>query len=244
MKIVKKGARILVVIVAAYCIIYLATSLIEVDKGEKRAFFGYKPVIVTTGSMVPAIQINSLLLVKGCDIHDIEIGDIIMYKSPDIDARIVHRVVEINEDLDGTRWVGTKGDANEVSDNIKIYDYMIAGKVVKTYNGMSKYIDKYVINGELDSVRLIQTIGLFIIILAVLDYVIRNSVRYIKYTIIAVKNGESYEKELRRNAEYVQRHGEYKDMYRGKDVKSIIKRVKLINGNREIEDAVENISDS
>lgn len=84
-------------------------------------FFGYTSFEVQTGSMVPAININDLVIVKIDDSP--KINDIITYQKGN--AFITHRVVESYRETYVTR-----GDANNAKDEA-IKKSQIVGKVVK-----------------------------------------------------------------------------------------------------------------
>lgn len=75
----------------------------------------YPFYVVASGSMVPALEVNDILLVQGHDpIGAVEVGDIIVFDRPDgAEKVIVHRVVEVlSED---PRTLRTRGDANQIS---------------------------------------------------------------------------------------------------------------------------------
>lgn len=77
--------------------------------------FGSNPFyVVSSGSMVPVLKINDVLIVRdGGSWGELKVGDIIVFNRPDGGDRvIVHRIIEIDEDADGDRTVRTKGDAN------------------------------------------------------------------------------------------------------------------------------------
>ena len=84
--------------------------------------FGYSFFQVETGSMVPTIQIDDIVIVKITD----KIGkdDIIAFKQDN--NIITHRIIEINDDQ-----IVTKGDANNAIDE-KISSTQVVGKVVHT----------------------------------------------------------------------------------------------------------------
>ncbi len=77
--------------------------------------------VVSSGSMVPNLNVNDILVVRdGDSFKDLTIGDIIVFNRPDgADRVIVHRVAElvnVNDDLGiSHKIVRTKGDANEGS---------------------------------------------------------------------------------------------------------------------------------
>lgn len=81
------------------------------------AAFGtpYPFYVVASGSMVPALEVNDILLVQGHDpIEAVEVGDIIVFDRPDgAEKVIVHRVVEVISD--DPRTLRTRGDANQIS---------------------------------------------------------------------------------------------------------------------------------
>jgi signal peptidase len=74
--------------------------------------------VVSSGSMVPNLNVNDILVVRdGDSFKDLKVGDIIVFNRPDgADRVIVHRVAEIYESPDGDqRIVRTMGDANDGS---------------------------------------------------------------------------------------------------------------------------------
>lgn len=76
-------------------------------------------MVVTSGSMVPALRIGWVIIVKSVPASQIHVGQIIVYKStdPEIEDPIVHRVISINNQSGQLDFV-TKGDANPVADNV------------------------------------------------------------------------------------------------------------------------------
>lgn len=74
--------------------------------------------VVSSGSMVPNLNVNDILVVRdGNSFQDLEVGDIIVFDRPDgADRVIVHRVAEIFDDSEGNHQIiRTKGDANDGS---------------------------------------------------------------------------------------------------------------------------------
>jgi len=77
--------------------------------------------VIVTGSMdgeprteyeIETIPVNSLVAVhklKGDDVDDVKVGDVIGFYSPSLDGNIYHRVISIDS---GNRIFTTKGDAN------------------------------------------------------------------------------------------------------------------------------------
>lgn len=110
---------------------------------------GYNVVITTTNSMIPAIEKNSLSVMKICDIEEIEVGDVIVYRHSNYN--VIHRVIEKYINRYGEIILVTKGDDNHTKDNVKVYSRILIGKVIKTYNGVAPIIEKMTTStGELN----------------------------------------------------------------------------------------------
>ena len=77
----------------------------------------YRVVTVLTGSMQPAADAGSLIVVTPIPLEDVREGDVLTYQIPVGDHRIVtHRVVEIDNQGTANPTVVTKGDANNAVD--------------------------------------------------------------------------------------------------------------------------------
>ena len=83
-----------------------------------------------TKSMLPIINknTNALQIAPNCP-EDIQLGDIVSYRSNYADGIIIHRVIHIDEDEQGTYFV-LKGDNNPASDPGRIRCHQIDRKVV------------------------------------------------------------------------------------------------------------------
>ena len=98
--------------------------------------------VVSSGSMIPALNINDVLIVKDGNSNSfdsLKIGDVIVFHAAAEDRVIVHRVAEIQTGSHGERILTTKGDANDASipgvDNpIRVSQYI--GKVVYVIPGL------------------------------------------------------------------------------------------------------------
>lgn len=73
--------------------------------------------VVSSGSMIPVLQVYDVLVVNGnVPFDDIKIGDIIVFNRPNgHDRVIVHRVAAILDDRPESKTIRTKGDANPIS---------------------------------------------------------------------------------------------------------------------------------
>jgi len=103
-----------------------AVVLALVVLAEYAVFFGLRVTFrteylpfhpVSSGSMVPTLNVGDLIVVRGVEPKLVSIGDIIVFHSPrDHDMLIVHRVVGIN-DQGGRLYFETKGDNNPAKDS-------------------------------------------------------------------------------------------------------------------------------
>ncbi|MBR2914483.1 MAG: signal peptidase I [Clostridia bacterium] len=94
---------------------------------------GYSFFKVVTGSMEPEIPVGALILSKETKMNDIEVGEVVCFrsKSPDMFGKIItHRVIEIVNAEDNTLQFITKGDANLSLDGYYVSQQNLIGKVV------------------------------------------------------------------------------------------------------------------
>ncbi len=94
-------------------IIIVAVGVAAIWFGLQLVFGTANPFyIVSSGSMIPVLEVNDVLVVQGhVSFDDIKIGDIIVFNRPNgHDRVIVHRVAEILDD--NPKMIRTKGDAN------------------------------------------------------------------------------------------------------------------------------------
>jgi len=77
-------------------------------------------MVVSSGSMVPVLNVGDIIIVRGVDPQAISVGTIIIFHSPyEYDMPIVHRVVAVVND-GGSLFFQTKGDHNEIQDGWKV----------------------------------------------------------------------------------------------------------------------------
>lgn len=103
-------------------------------------YFGYRPVVVVSGSMEPAIKTNSISIVKRVSIQEINKGDIVMYISKN-NIPVMHRVVAFTE-INGKKALITKGDANEQEDFYPVTEDMLCGKNVMIINSVAPILSR------------------------------------------------------------------------------------------------------
>ena len=93
-------------------------------------FFGWRTEVVISGSMEPAIQTGSVVIVRPIVPDTIRTGDIIMFSSLDMRSLTTHRVV--NVESEPTLQFITSGDANNNSDINPVVPSQIVGIVAFT----------------------------------------------------------------------------------------------------------------
>lgn len=121
--------------ISSYVLIFFLFSMLAFviisNFSGKIAFIGGRSLMwVKTGSMDPTIEERSYIVVKRSDGSDIEIGDVITFKSPDPllkGAYNTHRVVRI--DANGNFI--TRGDANLKEDDYAISKDRVVAKYVR-----------------------------------------------------------------------------------------------------------------
>jgi len=96
-----------IIVVVGVLIIWMGLRVVF---GTENPFY-----VVSSGSMVPELQVFDVLVVQGNDpFESVEIGDVIVFNRPQgHDRVIVHRVASIITDDPYT--IRTKGDANPTS---------------------------------------------------------------------------------------------------------------------------------
>ena len=113
----KIGSLVTVLLVLAVTLCLYSTIQV-LSKGYAN-IGGFMMFRVVTGSMEPTIPVGALLLTKETDIENIEVDDIVCFRTqvPEIWGKIVtHRVVGISKTESGRILLETKGDANIVED--------------------------------------------------------------------------------------------------------------------------------
>lgn len=88
---------------------------------------GNKALIVRSGSMMPAINVGDLVVIRPRD-SGYEAGEVIAYKNPaNEEITVTHRVARRFPTTTGYEYV-TKGDANEQEDAYRVPDSAVLGR--------------------------------------------------------------------------------------------------------------------
>jgi len=144
--------RVIILIIVLFAATYGSVATLKV------VFHTESPLmVVSSGSMIPVLNVGDIILVRGVDPSSITVGTIIIFHSPDdYSTPIVHRVIAIDHD-GGALFFETKGDNNAVPD----------GWRVPAANLMGVYVAKLPYVGLL-SLELRGPLGILLIILLVL----------------------------------------------------------------------------
>ena len=99
--------------------------------------FGYTPLMVETGSMIPLFDEEDLILVKNTAADaTYQVGDVVCYHSGN--SYVTHRIIEIAIDEDGNAVYTTKGDANNTPDREPVSPEQILGVYITHFEGWGK----------------------------------------------------------------------------------------------------------
>lgn len=94
---------------------------------------GYGKVI--SESMLPTLEIGDTITLVNEDIAGLEVGEIYLYYSEELEINIIHRLIDIQETDEGTLYI-FKGDNNNINDE-PVRKENIIGKAVQIKKGFS-----------------------------------------------------------------------------------------------------------
>lgn len=137
----KKKGSVVGTIITLMCFGVLIASMVfayNVSRNPDDAFiFGYRPLLVLTGSMHPTMPVNSIVLVKKMDdkmFSNLKVGDIVTFVASN--KTITHRVNQITADGE----IITKGDNNNSPDNFVLQRENIRAKEILIWKFPAKFI--------------------------------------------------------------------------------------------------------
>lgn len=113
-------------------LIYFLSIKIRQSKGDftPPAYNGY---VVLTGSMIPEIMVNDVVITKKVPAKNLKMRDIITFASSDprwSGTIITHRIIDKFQDNQGLYEFRTKGDNNNIADDALVQENNILGKVI------------------------------------------------------------------------------------------------------------------
>lgn len=123
-KIWKKNptVRVILIIALLFAATYGSVELLRVGLRTESPL-----MVVSSGSMIPTLNVGDIILVRGANPRGITIGTIIIFHSPSqYDMPIVHRVIAI-DNLGNTVFFETKGDNNPGPDGWRVPEQNLMG---------------------------------------------------------------------------------------------------------------------
>lgn len=132
------GFGYLVCVILAMVFIINVTMIVKSYAHPERVpdFMGYKPFIVLSGSMEPAIKAGDLIITKKIAPEKVAVGDVISFRVEN-DIVVSHRVTEINTE-GGVSFL-TKGDANVGMDAVEVQPETIEGLYIWRGGGWGRF---------------------------------------------------------------------------------------------------------
>jgi len=91
--------------------VIIAIVVVGVVLGRVFPTLGHQTLVVSGGSMEPAISLGSIVVLSEVPARDVAVGDVVTLRHPDAGTIITHRVTQVVELPAGTHFQ-TKGDAN------------------------------------------------------------------------------------------------------------------------------------
>jgi len=126
-------------VLAAVCLLLLIVALLA---GTVPSLFGAESFVVLSGSMEPTISVGDLTVVVPVKPQDFQVGDIITYRTTQApDVLVTHRLIATGTDEQGRLTFETKGDANEVSDQVAVAPGAVLGRVVYSIPKVGYLVD-------------------------------------------------------------------------------------------------------
>ena len=129
-KVITYTLLVILMIVAAFFIVYVVSGKLAEKNGENPPFGLYT---IISPSMTPNIDVYDVVFVKKADTNNLKVDDVITFYSTNAyfgNTPITHRIVEILDIPNSGTMYRVKGDANENADNEKVYPNNVLGKVV------------------------------------------------------------------------------------------------------------------
>jgi signal peptidase len=118
-------ARVILLIIILFAATYGSVEVLKIVLVTESPL-----MVVSSGSMIPTLNVGDIIIVRGVDPRTVTVGTIIIFHSPnEYDMPIVHRVVAV-EDQGDTVFFQTKGDNNPVADGWRVPGQNLMGVLV------------------------------------------------------------------------------------------------------------------
>ncbi len=124
-------ARAVRVLVSGLFISTIVMAALVFGSSSLPALLGYNTMVVTSGSMEPAIRVGDAVMMRPPAPGAVRIGDVITFKPFGSPGLVTHRVVATSE-IEGNLYFQTQGDANATPDPDLTSAEAVFGKVALT----------------------------------------------------------------------------------------------------------------
>ena len=126
-------------LIGALLLVYIADIKIRAAKGDNTPPT-YNAYVVLTGSMVPEIMPNDVVITKKKSAEELQVGDIITFVTSDprlSNIIVTHRIKnKYYDSTTGKYTYQTKGDANNTEDFTLAEDKKVIGQILATKGGL------------------------------------------------------------------------------------------------------------
>ncbi len=193
-----KVIKILLLVIGILVVLVAGTILYKANRYPDKVpdVFGYKPMIVLSGSMETYIYTGDLVFVKMVDTDTLKVNDIIAFRN-ETNTVTTHRIIEIVME-NGERFFRTKGDNNNVEDANLVPMSAVEGVYVGKISGLGNYLT-----------FVGQPIGLAVLLLIIL--VVGLGWLYIINRMDEKKYSKEHEQEMKEFEEFKRRKQEEQD---------------------------------
>jgi len=143
---IKKLLNRVTTVLTIFCVVICLVVCTQVITKKDVNVMGFSLFHILTGSMEPTIKTGGLVVVRQTGFYDLEVGDIITFRSRNSvlnGAANTHRIIAVDKDENGQMCLVTKGDANNIEDEERVYPEDIIGKVVYygNMNGFTTFLN-------------------------------------------------------------------------------------------------------
>ncbi len=170
-KIISKVLKVLLYIAISFvCLLALVLLYYVINSQVHANDENYRPTVsiytIVSPSMTPVINVYDVVVnVKADTPKDIEVGDIITYKSQAANSEgmtITHRVIAIDQLPDGTYEYLTQGDNNSEPDSLYVTFDNVIGKEIMIIPGLGR-LQFLIANHKWWLILLIIPIGIYLV---------------------------------------------------------------------------------
>lgn len=142
---------IVTIVIELIVALVLVVTVTTAAKGDRVWYFGFSLSVVITNSMEPDIKVGDFIIIKKCEISDIEEGDYVVFTADEnfgsvAGQGVVHEAIEIFTE-NGVIYIKTKGTNNIAADPGYVTDENFVGKCVfiSTFlGGVYRFLSNYI----------------------------------------------------------------------------------------------------